>query len=337
MSERGRMGGNRRAFLTSTGVAATVGLAGCIGDFLGTGDDDDITFVLNPAESDVDIVDQYQPMFDYLEAETGATFDVDATGTYTETLAAIRDGHAELADTSPSAAVAGSDVADVVGIRIQHGAELYFSTISTTPDSDIESLEDLEGEEVYASGTMSVSGTLVPLTMLADAGLETGGAPDGEPEDFDIEYDDHSTARNQMIERDEVSAALTGAFTSAPLVPQEQFDEMSDDFVEISAEYDGAGSDIGAEDADPNDELQLLAVSDPLPRAPIMARSDWDDDIREDIEEALLNVEEEDLTHDDDYDGEELWFTGVEEGSIDDYEPIQEVMDTLDLEFEDLE
>ncbi|MFC7215489.1 substrate-binding domain-containing protein [Saliphagus sp. GCM10025334] len=339
MSDKTRWTNKRRTFLKGAGVTATAGLAGCLGDLTGGGSDDDentVRFVLNPAEADVSIEDQYQPMFDYLESETDATIEPVTTQSYSETLTAIRDDQADVADTSPSAAVAGKDVADVIGIRVAYGAAQYFSTITTTPDSGIDELADLEGEVVNAASPLSVSGTLVPLTMLKEAGLDTGTAPDGDPVDFEIGYDDHATARNQLINRDEVKAALSGAFVSAPLVPQEQFDEYPE-FAEISAEYDGAGEDIGNEDADPNAELKLLAVSDPLPRAPLMVRSEWESDVRSDIEEAILNVSEEDLQHDEDYDGEPLWFTGVQEGSIDDYEPIQTVLDELGLEFEDLE
>ncbi|WP_290816938.1 PhnD/SsuA/transferrin family substrate-binding protein [Halovivax sp.] len=338
MPQGATIGVDRRTFLAGTGAAALAGASGYLGVARATREE--VRFVLNPAEADVDITRQYQPMIEYLEAETGATIDPVETASYAETLVAIRDGHAEIADSSPSAAVAGEGVVDVVGIRVAFGAAQYFATITTTPEDGIEELADLEGELIYAGAPMSVSGTLVPLVMLQEAGLDVGTAPDGDPVDFDIEYGDHSIARNQLIQREEVAAACTGAFTSAPLVPQEQFDEY-EDFVEYSAEYEDAGSDIGDEDADPNDELRLLDVSDPLPRAPIIARSDWDDPVREEVEAAILAVEEEDLAHDDeeldDDEVEELWFTGVEEGDIDDYEPIREVLDALDLQFEDLE
>lgn len=376
MSHRGLRPADRRTFLKSTGVLAALGVAGCLGDddddgteFADDSDDTDdadpaddtddsddtddadpaddsddtddgepedteVRFILNPAEADVDIEQQYQPMFDYLEAQTDAEFDPIPTASYTETLVSMEAGHGDIADSSPSAAVAGRDFVDIIGVRVAFGAALYFSTITTTPDSGIDELADLEGELVYAGAPMSVSGTLVPLVMLQNAGLDLGGAPDGEPVDFDIEYSDHATARNQLIQREEVKAACTGAFVSAPLVPQEQFDDYPE-FVEHSSEYDGAGSDIGDPDADPNEELKILSVSDPLPRAPLIARSDWDDPVREDVEEAILNVAAEDLEHEDD-DAEELWFTGVEPGDHDTYDPIQDVMDELGLDFEDL-
>ena len=338
MSQGSRV--DRRTVIKSTGAAGIFGLAGCLGD-----DDDngggtrgesdgptEVRFILNPAESDVDIEAQYQPMFDYLESEVDVEIDPVATSSYAATLQEIRRGGGEVADTSPSAAVAGEEYADVIGIRVAYGAAQYFSLITTTPDENgVDSLPELEGEEIAMGSTLSVSGTLAPMVMLKEAGLDVGSAPDGEANDFTARYSDHSTARDQLINDPAIAAATTGAFSTAPHVPQEQFDEMSQDFVEISAEYENAGS------ATDEAELQLLAVSDPLPRAPLMSRADWEDDVREDVEEAILAADEEDLSHEEDYDGEPLWFTGVEPGSHEDFEPIAAILEELGLEFEDLE
>lgn len=342
---------DRRTVLQGVGAGTAVGLAGCLAD---DGDDDDdggdgnvgsedssegddsnggggtteIDWILNPAEADVDIEAQYEPLFDYLESEVDVEIAPERAADYAATLQALRSDRGHLADTSPSAAVAGSEVADVVGIRVAYGASQYFSLITTTPDSDIESLSDLEGETIAMGDTLSVSGTLVPMTMLKDAGLDVGSAPDGDPVDFEAQYSDHTTAREQLINNPSVAAATTGAFSTAPHVPQEQFDAMSEAFVDTSAEYDNAGSE--------DQELQLLAVSDPIPRAPIMVRSNWDDPVREDLETAILDAAEDDLSHDDEYDGEELWFSSVVPGSHEDFEPIEQVMDDLGLEFEDI-
>jgi len=302
------------------------------GDDDGTTDDEptELSFILNPAEADVEITEQYRPIFEYLESELAVEVDPTRASSYSATFQNLRSGRGELADTSPSAAIAGRDILNVVGIRVAFGSDKYFSLITTTPDSGVEQLTDIEGEQMAMGSTLSVSGTLAPLTILKDAGLDIGEAPAGDPPDFTPQYSDHSTAREQLINNPQIVAASTGAFSTAPHVPQEQFDEMSQDFVEISSEYDGAG-----EDAD-EQQLDLLAVSDPLPRAPIMARADWDDPIRPDVEETLLNAPPEAFQHGDDYDGEELWFSDIVEGSQEDYEPIQTILDELAIEFADL-
>ena len=290
----------------------------------------ELTFILNPAESDVEITEQYRPIFEYLESELPVTIEPLRASSYAATFQNLRSGRGELADTSPSAAIAGQDLLDVVGIRVAFGSDKYFSLITTTPDSGVEQLTDIQGQEMAMGSTLSVSGTLAPLTMLKDAGLDIGRAPDGDPPDFTPQYSDHSTARKQLINDPSIVAASTGAFSTAPHVPQEQFDEMSQDFVEISSEYEGAGS--ATEEA----QLDLLAVSDPLPRAPIMARSDWNDPVRSDVEETLLNAPTEAFQHGDDYEGEELWFSEVVPGTAEDYEPIQQILDELAIEFEDI-
>ena len=290
----------------------------------------ELTFILNPAESDVEITEQYRPIFEYLESELPVTIEPLRASSYAATFQNLRSGRGELADTSPSAAIAGQDILDVVGIRVAFGSDKYFSLITTTPDSGVEQLTDIQGQEMAMGSTLSVSGTLAPLTMLKDAGLDIGRAPDGDPPDFTPRYSDHSTARDQLINDPSIVAASTGAFSTAPHVPQEQFDEMSQDFVEISSEYEGAGS------ATDEAQLDLLAVSDPLPRAPIMARSDWEVPVRSDVEETLLNASSEAFQHGDDYEGEELWFSDVVPGSAEDYEPIQQILDELAIEFKDL-
>lgn len=340
MAQTPRCGGStRRTFLKASGGIALAGMAGCLGDDdsnggdggNGNGDDDPVRFVLNPAEEQTDIIEEYTPMKEYLEAETGAEIELIRAGSYVETLTALETNQADLADTSPTAVPGGEGFADVVGMRTAFGGPLYFSTITTRADSDVEELADLEGGNVTVGSALSLSGTLVPTLMLSDAGLDVGNFPDGDANDLTIQTaGDHDTARIQMINDDNILAAATGAFSSAPQVPQEQFDEYPE-FVEHSAEYDGAGSGID----DENPELQLLAVSDPLPRAPIMARRNWEAPVRSDIEDALLAAGEEDLVPEDVDDEYELWFTGIEEADRSDYEPVEDVLDELGLEFED--
>lgn len=335
MSGRPQWSGDRRTFIKTAGAAGVAGLAsfsGCLG-----GEAADIQLVLNPAEASVDIQTQYRPLIEHIEEEADVSINTERTASYTETVTALRDGQAEISGVSPGAVPATSpDIFDIIGMRIAYGSAQYFSTISTTFDSPVDELSDvadLDEPEINFADPLSVSGTLVPLSMFVEAGVEVGSAPDGEPPDFDPNYSDHQTSREQMVQREDIVAAGTGAFQSAAWIGQEQFEEMSQDFVEISAEYDGAGDSIGEE----HGELQLLAVSDPIPRAPMVARADWDDPVREDVEDAMLNAPDSAFEHEEEVDeDEELWFTGIEPADRSDYEPIQAVIDNLEIEFEDL-
>lgn len=330
---------DRRQFIKGVGVAGTIaltnGLSGCMGDGGGdntttggtagdAGGTETITFTLTPAEADVDVEAQYQGMFDYLENEADVTIESSVAADYPAVFESFESGRSELADASPTLAVVGGNegVTDVVGIRVAFGAAKYFSLMTTTPDSGIDELAALEGKSVAFADKLSTSGSLFPLTMLKNAGLDIGDAPKGQPEDFEGNWSDHASAVASMRKRDDLHAAGTGAFVVSSHIPQDQF---SDQFAEISAEYDGAGEETG------DFELQLLAESDPIPRAPILARTDWDSDVREDVEQALLNAEEDDLKGGNAE--EEIWFTGLTEGTQDDYAPVETVKNNLGLEF----
>ena len=337
----------RRKFLKvagATGIAGLTGLAGCTGDGGGDGGDSDggdsttaaesttttssgpaeITFTLTPAESEVDVREQYQPMFDYLESEADVSIESSVAADYAAVYSSLESGQTDVADAAPAIAIqsADNDVAEVAGIRIAYGAAKYFSLITTLPDSGIEELADLEGETVAFADRLSTSGSIFPLYMLKKAGLDTGGAPDGTPNDFEGQWSDHSQARTTLVNRDPVVAAGTGAFSTAPHVPKDQF---SDQFLEMSAENDG---DLGTEDP----ELELLAESNPIPRAPILIRSGLDESVKTDVREALLAVEEDDLINEDISDDQQLWFTGLSEGTVDDYQPVRDAFEELGVD-----
>ena len=365
---------NRRTFVKTAGAAGVVGLAGCAddgdageasdGETAGDADDGptEVSWVMNPAEEEIDIQVQYAPLFEYIESEVDVEIVGQPTASYSATVQELRraeEGDRVLADTSPGAVAQIGDEIDVTGMRVAFGAEQYFSLITTTPDSGIESLEDLEGETLASGAPTSVSGTLFPLLMLRNAGLDIGGAPGTSPEDFELRTSDHTTAREQMIADDSIAAAATGAFSTAAHVPQEQFDEMSQDFVDISAEYDGAG------EREP--ELQLLAVSDPIPRAPIVDNAAWNEPLKTEIRETMINAPDEAFAHDSEAElaealnvdpalldrdedelsdselsdvelvaDHELWFSGIVEATHEDYDPVVELGQALGLDWGDL-
>jgi phosphonate transport system substrate-binding protein len=374
MPEQGSSGpSTRRGFLTAAGLAGSALLAGCTGDGgdggggnpTGSASGDsptEVTWVLNPAQEQIDIAVQYQPLFDYLESEANVVINELPTASYSGTVQELRraqEGDRLYADVSPGAVAQVPDELDVTGIRVAFGAEKYFSLITTTPDSGIEQLSDLEGETIASAAPTSVSGTLFPLFMLSNAGLDIGDAPGGSPEDFELRTSDHTTAREQLLQDDRIAAAGTGAFSTASHVPQEQFDEMSQEFVDISAEYEGAGED------DP--ELQLLSVSAPIPRAPIVSNAAWDDPLKEELRQLMIDAPTEAFEHESQaalaeelgvdpellerneselseseqadvelVESHSLWFSGVEPATVSDYDPVAELGQELGLEWGNL-
>jgi phosphonate transport system substrate-binding protein len=308
---------SRRSVLGSIAGAGIAGLAGCIG---GSGAEA-VNFGLVPVEADVDVTEQWSALFEHIESETGATIEPNEVADYSALLQALETDRVDICGTPHSIAVLGDreDAADVVGQRTIVGTDREFALVTTHPDDDIESASELVGETVALADPLSTPGSLFPLAMLSEAGIDVGDAPQGEAVDVDLNYSDHTTARLELIERDDVKAAGTGAFSTLSHVPPEQ---LPDQVEEIALGADGAGS------ADP--PLDLLLASDPIPRPPIVSRRSWDAAVREDIESTLLEAPAEAFQPPDAE--TPLWFDGVSEGSIDDYDPVAAVMEELGID-----
>ncbi|RBI63749.1 phosphate-binding protein [halophilic archaeon] len=335
---------NRRTFLKSAGAAGALGLAGCTsndgssdgtttdttngspGTGTGTttksGSDGTVNFILTPAESSVNVKKQYAGVIKHIEEAAGVTVNARKAANYPAVFQALKSGRADIADASPTLAVVGADkgVTDVIGIRVAYGAAKYFSLLTAPADSSIGDLSDLNGETVAFADRVSTSGSLFPLYMLKQAGLDIGQAPEGEPKDFEGIWSNHDNAKKAMINRPDVAAAGTGAFATMGNVPKDQFPQRVKD---IAAGFDDAGTE------DP--KLDLLKASQPIPRAPILARSNWSSSKRSDVEQALLDAKKEDFKRSEAE--EELWFTGLEKGDASDYEPVRKVKENLGLEF----
>ncbi|WP_435334086.1 PhnD/SsuA/transferrin family substrate-binding protein [Haloarchaeobius sp. TZWWS8] len=338
---------SRRKFLMGIGATGAAGLAGCLGGSEGDGENskktsndgsgstdsptsssskkgsDKIMFALTPAEGDVKIEKQYKPMFDYIENEANVTVESTVAGDYTAVYSALKSGRADFADSSPSIALKGGKegVTDVTGIRVAYGAEKYFSLLYSIEGSGVKKPADVADKTVAFADPLSTSGSIFPLYMLQEAGLDIGSAPKGDAEDFTGKWSDHSAAEKALRTRDEVVAAGTGAFAAADYIPKDQFPQR---FKDISAEWESAGSKTSEH------TYNLLSCSEPIPRAPIINRSDLNGDVKTRVSEAILSAEEEDLINENAE--EELWFTGVKKGSVEDYQPVQDAFDAIGVE-----
>ncbi len=384
MPEYSARGKTRRRFLTASGAAGALALAGCIetgsddgGDDGATTDDgseadtDTIEFVLNPAEETLDIEVQYSPLIRSIEDEFDVEIEPYVAQSYTATveqLARAGEGDMVIADTSPVAVLELGDDVSVSGMRIQFGAAQYFSTLVTRADSEFESVDDLQGERVVGGSIGSISGGIAALWMLQDNGLDLGGAVDGgSAEDFEWIGDQaHDIAVGQLLDDDSIAAAGAGGFATIPHIPQDEIAENFPEVADISAEFDGAGS--------ASTDLRLLEASPPLPRAPLVTNGDWQDDLREEIDQFLIDADEDVLGHDphqlaedlaldidaealdayeedDDFDPDEwdideddwqefddhlLWFTGIQEADASDYDPIADFASDLGIDYDDL-
>ena len=312
----------RRDYLVAAGSTVAIGgLSGCLGD---ENDEEPVVrFGLTAVEGDVDTREQWQPLFEFIENETGVTIEVNESSDYSAILQAFRNDQIDISGTPHTIGIIGErmGVTDVVGLRRAFGTDREFAFITTHPDDEIADIAELADSEIVFADPLSTPGAMFPLHMLSAGGLDIGDAPDDNPVDFEANYADHAIAREQLINRESVKAAGTGSFSVVEHVPE---DQLPDRFVENDPAADSAGS---AEPA-----LDLLAVSQPIPRPPILSRREWESERRESVEQALLDAPSEAFI------SEEaefpLWFDGVVTGGIEEYEPVADVMTELGIDLD---
>jgi phosphonate transport system substrate-binding protein len=300
----------RRTFLRGAGVGAASLTAGCIGEFGSRPyGDGTLTFVMSPTEPQDYMESQYAPLRDYLDEQVDDDVDVELqyAKNYSAVLRALGEGNAEIAETGPFAAALGvkADQAEVALQRFAFGTWTYFSVIVTREGTDISEPTDLEGKEIAFADTTSASGSLYPLYMLQQAGLEIGDAPlSDDGAEFSATWSGHSQAFESLME-EQVDAAGVGRFIT--------WDYEAGDYKEGVAEVDATGD---------------------IPRAPIVVSPELDDEkadmlvgaLEEAPDEMYYGADGEADTDDD------LWFSDVRQADLETYQPVIDVANELNLD-----
>ena len=336
----------RRRVLQGAGAAVAAGLTGCIGGSDAGSDDGDgssgdgsnadsdggsgnggsqdyeeVTFLETPAETPGDTEEMWEPFVEHVRSGVdNLDFGVEFADNTSAIGQALLNNQAEMT-RSDIVLLANPDEIDVVGIVEEGCASVYFSALATLPGSDIEDTSDIEGETIAFADRPSTSGSLYPNYMLNQAGLDTGDAPYGDPVDYNGEWTgSHRNAVQTLINREDVVACGCDIAVLLNHIPEDQW---PDRVREMSGRWDG---DVGTE----SPELELVEASTSLPFSPIIARSNWDHPLRSDIEEAVVSIDDGTLREPDGDVGNPI--TAVTPASIDDYQPVIDVINTLNVD-----
>jgi phosphonate transport system substrate-binding protein len=318
----------RRRVLQSSGIALTAGLAGCSsgagsGSTVGSSgtDYEPVTFLETPAETPGDTEEMWEPFREYLLSEVdGLELDVEFADNTSAIGQALLNNQAEMT-RSDIVLLANPDEIDVVGIVEEGGASVYFSALATLPDSDIEETTDIEGRSIAFADRPSTSGSLYPNYMLNQAGLDSGEAPYGDADDYDGNWTgSHRNAVQTLLNREDIVACGCDIAVLLNHIPADQW---PDRVRERSGRWD---DDVGTE----SPELELVQASTSLPFSPIIARSNWEHPLRSEIEDAITSIQSGTLRAPD---GDvENPLSAVTAATIDDYQPVIDVIETLDVD-----
>jgi phosphonate transport system substrate-binding protein len=304
-------------------------------------------------EADV-IVTGGEIMREALETATGLSFEVSVPTSYA---AALEEMCASPDNTMGFIPGLGYVLAsqrcgvDVAFKAVRFGWSVYWAQILVPRDSDIESIEDLEGKSWAFPDSGSTSGFMVPTLMFDEAGVTPGEQ---------VEAGGHPQAA-LAVYRGEADFATT--FFSPPLTPD--FDwaigdapDIPDDIIDTCApNEDGSRLFCGTEDAqwrvldarasaraDAPDIVQMVKILDISPEIPndtLSFGSGFPADVRTRIGDALIAFaaecdDNEDCLWNQSIGNQDFYgWTGIEPATDSEYDSLRKIVDLLDYNVED--
>ena len=163
----------RNSALAASALIALPAVAAC-----GSGDaatHDTLTFAATPAESSQSLQSDFANIIELLEQEAGVSIEFQNASDYAAVIEGQRAGQIDMASYGPFSYViakdSGVDIEAVVApTNDKDVAPAYTSLAYVRADSDIDSLDDIDGQEVCFVDAASTSGYLVPMKGLMDAG-----------------------------------------------------------------------------------------------------------------------------------------------------------------------
>ena len=263
--------------------------------------------MMSPSEPVEEMRPQYTPVAGYLTDELGSEVGLQYASSYSAINRALGTGNGQMAEMGPIAAALGveSENVEIVLQRRGFGSWTYSSVIVTREESDVESIEDLRGGTIAFADMLSASGSVYPLDMLKDAGIEVGNAPkNASGAEFDATWSGHAPAFESMM-AGQADAAGVGLFIAT-------------------------GDDGGYKDG-----VREVSRRDGLARAPIVVSPEFGR--KEEFVDAFTDAPEE-IYHGEsgnpDNDDDNLWFDAVRPASVETYESMIETARGLGIEID---
>ncbi|WP_276299246.1 PhnD/SsuA/transferrin family substrate-binding protein [Halorussus lipolyticus] len=271
----------------------------------------EINFNVSPSVAQEKLQAQYQPIKEHLSSEFDVPAKLKLANNYSAVIQALGAGTSDMAETGPFAAALGvkADKANIALQRKGYGSWEYKSIIVAADDVDVSNLEEmktyLENNDatIAFADRLSASGCLFPLYDLKQAGISIGSLPEsgGSNAAFTPNFSSH-TGAYETLKNGQADFAGMGGFVPGL---QDDFDKHAT----IIKEHEG------------------------LPRAPIVVSPELSDEEQTALVEAFTSApdkiyygKDEKKDTDDD-----LWFNGVREVSVDEYQSVIDAANELGI------
>jgi phosphonate transport system substrate-binding protein len=250
---------------------------------------------LIPNQNPEEVEAQYQPLEDYLKEELGREVVVSVPTTYNAVVEAMVSDELDLAYFGGLTYVQARERADVhpvfTEINPETGTTKYRSLIIVPADSDIEEVEDIEGQTFAFGSVSSTSGSLYPSIMLDQAGI------DYRTDLEEVVYTGGHDATAQAV--------ANGRVAAGGLEDRILYDLQEEGIVEEGS-------------------VRVIEESEPIEGYPWVVRDDLPDETEQEITDAFLGIEDPELL-------DLLRAEGYERVEASDYDYVEEQARKLDL------
>lgn len=216
-----------------------------------------VSFGVIPRDNPRILFEKYQPLLDYLAANTPYAYDLVLKKNYEDTVNALGNGDMDVALLGPLTYLeARAKYGAVIILKPKgvNGDSRYRSVIITKKGAAVEQLSDLKGKSVAFSASKSTSGNLIPRYLLANSGLHLSDL--GRYANFDY----HDSV---------VKAVLKG---------QQDAGAVRDS---VARKYSKLG-------------IEIISESEPIPTGPLVAGPGTPHAVIENIKRALLALNPDD-------------------------------------------
>jgi phosphonate transport system substrate-binding protein len=282
---------------------------------------------------------------DALNEATGLTYEVSVPTSYAAT---IEEMCASPSDTMAFIPAQGYVLAnqlcgvDVAFKAIRRGWGVYWTEFIVRRDSDIESLEDLDGKSWAYPDAGSTSGYLAPLVFMKENNITPGEQ---------VEAGGHPQVVNAVVNGD---ADFGTTFFSPYAVPEgmtawdigDEPDVPEDVLESCAPNADGlfcgdyrvldARANVREEVPDVVQQVKILGLTEPIPNDTLSFAPDFPAELRAQIEDALQAFAETDAWSESIGNEDFYGWSGVEPASDSEYDVIRLMVEEAGITLEDL-
>ncbi len=289
---------HRRQILAAAALAAAAGLVPALlsGPAVAQNADPDVLRVaLLPDESPATIIQNNQPLKDYLAEQTGKEIELVVTTDYSSMIEAMRFDRIELAYFGPFSYVLAKERAPNIepfAALVKDGAPTYTSIMIANADAGIDGIEDLAGKTLGYGDPASTSSHLIPRAYIQEQGGLAAGS------DYEFHHLGTHDAVARAVESGKVDAGGLSSAIFASLLERGMIDR---------------------------DKVVVIAESDPIPNYPWTLQGWLAPELKQKLRNAFLNLKDEAVLAP--FKGE-----GFAEMSDQDYEVLRRVARTLEMD-----